>query len=399
MLSRAKGEDGGNVRTVKLARGSYLGHSGPTSMPQNRHRGSSDHSPLPRRPSSEQSERIDQLHLLHQVGITELLDHDDRPTFIVDLADGANFNSNVLSIVYGNHALHSCGALLDMIQGKAESVGSSPSTPKTFHGFREWVLESPTNSRTYGEAQPTYYQASISWGLSTLRNRFRVISGTLLSEDSRRASSNTFSSNFAALPEGAQTPSTRKGSAEGHSETLESTGSSRYQESQDYFGSMIGSVRPPRSQSRHDSRIAEPHPSPRSGPERFSDDHESAHDLLNKDTAFSSDDSNLSSVLSAATAGNVDLFAHGASLDNVGFFDWTRLPNDENLPEHIRFARSIDWSSSKLGPIELWSPDLRQMVSAHRIPQHMLTTTGKLDHGKPTSSRHVLGSRLSSYLQ
>jgi signal transduction histidine kinase/CheY-like chemotaxis protein/PAS domain-containing protein len=41
-------------------------------------------------------------------------------------------------------------------------------------------------------------------------------------------------------------------------------------------------------------------------------------------------------------------------------FDWTRIPLDsENLPAHIRFARSVDWASTPLGPVEDWPTDLR----------------------------------------
>ncbi len=43
-------------------------------------------------------------------------------------------------------------------------------------------------------------------------------------------------------------------------------------------------------------------------------------------------------------------------------FDWTKIPLDTpHLPDHIRFARSIDWASTSLGPIEDWSADLRSM--------------------------------------
>jgi PAS domain S-box-containing protein len=41
-------------------------------------------------------------------------------------------------------------------------------------------------------------------------------------------------------------------------------------------------------------------------------------------------------------------------------FDWTRIPiDDPNLPAHHRFARSIDWAATSLGPVELWPLELR----------------------------------------
>jgi hypothetical protein len=44
-------------------------------------------------------------------------------------------------------------------------------------------------------------------------------------------------------------------------------------------------------------------------------------------------------------------------------FDWTRLPMSAALPRHIQFARSIDWASTPLGPIENWAFDLRAMCN------------------------------------
>lgn len=73
-------------------------------------------------------------------------------------------------------------------------------------------------------------------------------------------------------------------------------------------------------------------------------------------------------VLRAHTAGDVDPFhretnAHRDDHHDMGFFDWTRLAMSPSLPRHIQFARSIDWASTPLGPIEYWSNDLRAMCN------------------------------------
>lgn len=366
MLSRAKGEDS-NIRTVKLARGSYITNAGPTSMPQIRRHGSSDRGQASRRPSSEQSDRVDQAQLLRQIGMTEFLDHDDRPSFIVDLMDSANSDSNTLSLVYANSALLSCGALIDQIQGKAPLISPNSSTSNTFHAFRQWVLGSSFNARIYGASQSVYHQSSMSWVSSTLRNRFRVISGVALTEESRRASSNTFSSTFTTFPEEVQTPSTRKGSLEEHSEPLVSRRLSRDPDVKDYFSNTSNSIKPQSSPSaRFHLRNAESSPSPKSGTPGVPYEHPLKKDVVSPiyDPAYSLEATSSSSEDSNSSAND-------AAIDSVGFFDWTRLPNDENLPEHIRFARSVDWSSTSLGPIELWSPDLRQMVcSSARLIAH-----------------------------
>ncbi len=40
------------------------------------------------------------------------------------------------------------------------------------------------------------------------------------------------------------------------------------------------------------------------------------------------------------------------------------------MPAHIRFARSIDWAATSLGPIENWSSDLRQMCNLIMASPH-----------------------------
>jgi hypothetical protein len=73
-------------------------------------------------------------------------------------------------------------------------------------------------------------------------------------------------------------------------------------------------------------------------------------------------------VLRAHAAGDVDAFNRNTNPSltpehEVGFFDWTRLALSPSLPRHIQFARSIDWASTPLGPIEFWSNDLRAMCN------------------------------------
>jgi hypothetical protein len=73
-------------------------------------------------------------------------------------------------------------------------------------------------------------------------------------------------------------------------------------------------------------------------------------------------------MLRAHAAADVDAFDRAESPSppvepDVGFFDWTRLSLSPLLPRHIQFARSIDWASTPLGPIEFWTNDLRAMCN------------------------------------
>ena len=78
---------------------------------------------------------------------------------------------------------------------------------------------------------------------------------------------------------------------------------------------------------------------------------------------------NSEAILRAAAAGDHDQFKIYPQ-NGSGFFDWTRLPNSPALPRHIRFARSIDWASTPLGPIEEWAPELRSMCNLIMASPH-----------------------------
>lgn len=40
-------------------------------------------------------------------------------------------------------------------------------------------------------------------------------------------------------------------------------------------------------------------------------------------------------------------------------YDWTSTNPPANATEHVLFARSVDWSTTPLGPMKSWSPQLK----------------------------------------
>ena len=119
MLSKTKGEDAG-IKTVKLARGSVSGSL--LQRPAAKSRLSAERQSLPRTLSSGTNESAESERLFSQIGIAELLEQDDRPTFIVDLSDNANYtggplNTIPLNILFANTALRSCEGLLEAVSG------------------------------------------------------------------------------------------------------------------------------------------------------------------------------------------------------------------------------------------------------------------------------------------
>lgn len=250
------------------------------------------------------------VQLLQGIGAIELLEGDERPTFVVDLHDPRNAYAGVLNILYANVALRTAPGLLELLQHAPEQSWPGPG----FSEFRAWAVTLAQEQSSPKVPGPSVTYAGLLWTCSTLRKRFRIIRGyqnTLLDPGTGLSPTQ---------PGEAQQPSPIANpgpSGSWASRTPELSG-----ESGDYFG-QAG-----RTQLRSRSE-----PPSRPG---------SAADTVVR----SLDDLALSSPPLRTT------------------FDWTRIPiDDPNLPAHYRFARSIDWAATPLGPIELWPLELRIMSS------------------------------------
>lgn len=102
MLNKTRDERGSGVTTLKLARGSINGASPPraSSTPgswMSLGRGDT--------PESAQTSDASALQVLGSIGIVDLLEQDDRPTFIIDLGNTANFSPGPLQLLYANASL------------------------------------------------------------------------------------------------------------------------------------------------------------------------------------------------------------------------------------------------------------------------------------------------------
>lgn len=375
MLSKTRGEDSG-VKTVQLARGSFSTGSPPGLRPSPRSRTSVERLTSSRFQSPELGESSEQARLIGQIGIAELLDQDDRPTFIIDLGDATNYSDPMLHVIFTNTALRSRPGLLDTVSGRAEEPSSNPMAPRSFSSFKSWILGAAANGESLDVCLPAFVQDSVSWSCSTLRKRLRIASGTLL------GSGKTTQLPYAqSLPtstsDGAPTifspPKSRKTSNAGLGLTAE--------EPKDYFGFAMTPVAESVSATARKDSTADVVPSietPLNHQANIS--HPSMAGIISPN-AGSPENRRVGSsemsvsfpnecILSAAAADNLDRFDRSSSSKDTGFFDWTRLPVSDNLPPHIQFAKSIDWSSTALGPIENWSQDLRQMCNLIMASPH-----------------------------
>jgi hypothetical protein len=259
------------------------------------------------------------MQILGSVGIIELLEQDERPTFIIDVANPANFNpGGPLQIIFANASLRGYESILELVTGK--EVLDSPGIVNDFPEFKTWALSFVRNNESLDICLPSFAYGGLSWSCSTLRKRLRLISGSGMTIATGAGSS---SSN------GAQSTSSERT----RGPTLVSVARSplaQSSEAGDYFGDAV-------PKPENNTQLL---PSPMT----IDDLVPPKHAMLPTQDAVSSD------IL-------MTRYPEDSS------FDWTRLPMSAALPKHIQFARSIDWASTALGPIETWNFDLRAMCN------------------------------------
>ena len=347
MLSKARNEESA-IKTVTLARG--------TSATSGR---SSERSSVPRTASPDGRDRNDPLRLLGSVGVVELLEHDTRPTFVVDIGDAAHHvpASSSLQILFANGALRFSPSTWALVVGKPTSPSSDEPAAHASNQFRGWLLSTVVQGESLDPNPPPVEYGGIVWSCYTLRKRLRVVSGSVSFSAVPSIPSTSASHDFGI-------PSSESRASASHTHTSATLA----QEPEDYFGTPVLTTaedtnEQPLAQDSQNhvnqiqSQISDVLAGPFSKPEKLDLPSLEGHPSFTNEC-----------VLRAHAAGDIDAFHRVRSPSptrehDVGFFYWTRLSLSSTLPRHIQFARSIDWASTPLGPIEHWSNDLRAMCN------------------------------------
>ncbi|KAF2476109.1 uncharacterized protein BDR25DRAFT_253774 [Lindgomyces ingoldianus] len=366
MLSKTRGEESG-IKTVTLARGTFSGLSPPgvTSGPGGR---SSDRPSVPRTCSPDGRDRNDPLRLLGSVGIVELLEQDTRPTFIVDIGDSCNYTpgSTALQILFANSALRSNSSTWELVVGKPSDEHADDVASHALSQFKGWLLSTVMQGGNLDINPRPVEHGGIIWSCYTLRKHLRVASGAVFSPLTSGIPSTSASNEFTI-------PSSSSAALTSSSGAAPSSSSAQPSEPQDYFGNSIPTLT--------EELIKEPTPIP---PPQLNPDHPIINPTPISEAAWVKPDKvdmpgdaypsfTNECVLRAQSAGDVDAFHRDLNPPqdhDVGFFDWTRLSLSPSLPRHIQFARSIDWASTPLGPIEYWPNDLRTMCNLIMASPH-----------------------------
>ena len=373
MLSKARLEES-HVKTVSLARGTVTApvnggfYSG--STPNSVTRGSLDRSSTAGSNSSEggagthyaKSVGSNAGHPLNSIGIIELFEYDERPTFIVDLSDSANYGLGKVSPLFANAALRSHEGLYESITGRRDG---SPTAPGSLLEFKTWLLSASVNGESLNVSLPAFSYANILWSCTTLRKRVRIICGSCTTPPGSRTG-------IASSIPPPSAGSVSVGPTSAHMVDAEPS---------DYFGNA--------NQNRRPSVSSGSEPIPGASVPSIEGSTASTSTPSASETKLSileerTDLDPLLSPLKYVTDTAEHMIATTSVLTNVNWFnshiaitpvttpsfDWTRLPITDAMPPHIQFARSIDWASTSLGPIDAWGPDLRQMCNLIMASPH-----------------------------
>lgn len=307
LLARLRDDPAGLVTTLRLPRASVSSQSHARSGSTPGSWGSSMDASVPSLTPDART-LPPGLQMLAGVHAIELIDQDERPTFLLDLG---NANRPGLPILYYNQSLRiSSNHILHLLSFDQDDSDAGTE----FGQFKAWALgihrtpdgrDLPAEHHQYG---------GITWTYSTLRKRFRFVSATSPIMPIRPDT---------PIPL-METPAVLNPAPDIHSPSTPTTPEAAVVDLPDYFGDAR------RKLSRGDS---------------------------------------ISEGMGAVSMREVPIQQHPDEFTNEVLqaqsarpsFDWTRIPISDDLPEHIKFARSVDWGATSLGPIEDWSNELRAM--------------------------------------
>ncbi|APA09653.1 hypothetical protein sscle_05g044230 [Sclerotinia sclerotiorum 1980 UF-70] len=168
--------DSNGTATLKLARGNILGNN---SNPPGISTGPTPILGIQRRANTPKLETNPREgSLIYKVGIIELLEQDERPTFIIDVSNQDNYiPGGRLRVEYANASLRAISPLLEMVAGFAD-LSSPTIVTNAFPEFKAWVLSFVSKqSESLDICLPSFLYGGFTWSCSTLRKRLRVMSG------------------------------------------------------------------------------------------------------------------------------------------------------------------------------------------------------------------------------
>ena len=309
--------------------------------------------------SSPQSVSSPGSSLLQEIGACEILDQDDRPTFVIDLQNRANFEPGPLHILFPNAILRASFDTLSMVSGKGVQSLQSLSASSEFNEFKAWAISYVRNLEPLDVPLPSFRYLGATWSCNTLRRRLRIFRGAFSPSSTTFSRGSPTNSDLSSFRRDTRVRTPGSAFREGSMIIDEEEG--------DYFGKShsFRTHKADGTDKSTSSRDSSPDSSVLTCDKRPAmAEGDSTRKLpfrqASKEKVLQPMAQDNEAILRAVAAKKID---HLNMPSQRGFFDWTRLPVTPALPRHIQFARSVDWGSTSLGPIETWCDDLRSMCN------------------------------------
>ncbi|KAF3017777.1 hypothetical protein E8E14_008411 [Neopestalotiopsis sp. 37M] len=243
--------------------------------------------------------------------VCEILDQDSRPTFVLDLDPDFHVPvpSNGLDPIFCNSALRLHERLSDVIIGNRGQV--EPNTGATYQDFRSWAIGFTQHDDSRDCFPLSFLYADMLWTGSTVRKRWRLISGNLWNP---------------GLP-------------------IRELSLSSSRPSRD--SSELSASKP--------SVVATVDSNVNTAPTK-----ESSRQATNQNSGTNPKDivTNSSSTGDSSQSKRLVLAAPAKACP-----DWTEPRPKGVISAHIAYARSVRWETTPLGPMKRWSPEFRQVVN------------------------------------
>jgi hypothetical protein len=342
MLNQA--ECTGRQRTPKVARGPGSGPNRPSRKSLSR--GSSDHSVSFVASHEEGKNTQSGAELLSQVSIVELLEQDERPTFIVNLADGQGTSSGRLNLLFANPALKAQPSVLESIDGKVDDLTLIFATSTPHMDFISWVLIGPGTLDAPEKPATPFVFAGFTWKSYTVRNCLRIIHGDNVAATVVINEKNNGPVLQQLLGPGSPSP---RSARDIRPETASYFESTIFQGSQTGATGKMPIAYQDSSSERTSASSQKERCAPKYGGSPTPNGDMGISDFLRGGTDKTSSNNSQKVIPSARLNPEESGTTTKIAPSERGFFDWTRVPLTSALPLHIRFARSIDWGATSLG--------------------------------------------------
>ncbi|WZH49774.1 hypothetical protein QYS62_010983 [Fusarium acuminatum] len=268
---------------------------------------------------------------LSKLNIRDILNADSRPTFIIDLDpdDDTPLRSRPIRPVFANTALTTHERLLDAVRGEETlDVADEQADTASYSEFKNWATGITTQDDSKDVFPLFFLFGGLLWTGSTVAKRWRLISGNRQWQHTSpptELSSSALSRAGTPTPKGQDTPKGPKREAQPEGDIRHAT-EDTVREATPTEATLVASTIQRRS-FKHFWR---------GGTSKGSSDR----------------------ITGSSSSGSIVL-----GKPEKAVADWT-LPDPKGiLSPHIQLLRDIDWSSTPLGPMESWSPELRQVAN------------------------------------